>query len=205
MATGFSQQTKTAELLVNLPANVSFTLSIQSTTVTVDVSGAAQTLNTTDATLGNSVGNSTIEALPMEGRDPLALLTLQPGVLYLGNPDENNATDTRSGSVSGSRSDQGNITLDGIDDNDQLNGTAFTGVLRSTLDSTEEFRVTTSDANADAGRSGGVQISLVTKSGSNAFTARSTSITGPPTRLPTNGSISTHSSISTSPMFPRST
>ena len=59
------------------------------------------------------------------------------------------------------------MTLDGLDDNDQTNGFAFTGVLRSTLDSTEEFRVTTSDANADAGRSSGAQVTLVTKSGTN--------------------------------------
>jgi hypothetical protein len=168
-APGFGKETKSAELLVDQPATIDFTLSVQATAETVDVSSAAQTLNTTDATLGDSVGNSTIQALPMEGRDPLALLTLQPGVLYLGNPNENNTVDSRSGSVSGGRSDQGNITLDGMDDNDQLNGTAFTGVLRSTLDSTEEFRVTTSNGNADSGRSSGAQISLVTKSGTNAF------------------------------------
>ena len=168
-STGFGSQSKTAELLVDQPATINFTLSVQTTTVTVDVSGAAQTLNTTDATLGDSVDNTTIQALPMEGRDPLALLTLQPGVLYLGNPEENNTMDSRSGSVSGGRSDQGNVTLDGMDDNDQLNGTAFTGVLRSTLDSTEEFRVTTSNGDADSGRSSGAQISLITKTGTNAF------------------------------------
>jgi hypothetical protein len=168
-ATGFGNQMKSAELLVNQPATINFNLSVQSTAVTVDVSSTAQTLNNTDATLGESVDNSTIEALPMEGRDPLALLTLQPGVLYLGNPDENNTIDSRSGSVSGGRSDQGNITLDGMDDNDQINGTAFTGVLRSTLDSTEEFRVTTSNGTADAGRSSGAQISLITKNGTNSF------------------------------------
>jgi hypothetical protein len=168
-ASGFGEQSKTAELLVDQPATVNFTLTVQASTVTVDVSGAAQTLNTTDATLGDSVDNTTIQSLPMEGRDPLALLTLQPGVLYLGNPEENNTMDSRSGSVSGGRSDQGNVTLDGMDDNDQLNGTAFTGVLRSTLDSTEEFRVTTSNGDADSGRSSGAQISLVTKTGTNAF------------------------------------
>ncbi len=168
-ASGFSDQTKTAELLVNQPATIDFALSVQASSVTVDVSAAAQTLNTTDATLGDSVGNQTIQALPMEGRDPISLLTLQPGVLYLGNPDENNTMDSRSGSVSGGRSDQGNITLDGMDDNDQINGTAFTGVLRSTLDSTEEFRVTTSNGTADSGRSSGAQVSLITKSGTNAF------------------------------------
>ncbi|HTW60577.1 MAG TPA: TonB-dependent receptor [Terracidiphilus sp.] len=168
-APGFGRVVKSAELLVDQPATIDFKLSIQATAETVDVTSAAQTLNTSDATLGDSVGNSTIQALPMEGRDPLALLTLQPGVLYLGNPDENDTVDSRSGSVSGGRSDQGNITLDGMDDNDQLNGTAFTGVLRSTLDSTEEFRVTTSNGNADAGRSSGAQISLITKSGTNSF------------------------------------
>jgi len=168
-ASGFGSQSKRAELLVDQPATIDFTLTVQSSTITVDVSSTAQTLNTSDATLGDSVGNATIQALPMEGRDPIALLTLQPGVLYLGNPDENDTMDSRSGSVSGGRSDQGNITLDGMDDNDQVNGTAFTGVLRSTLDSTEEFRVTTSNGNASSGRSSGAQVSLITKSGTNAY------------------------------------
>jgi hypothetical protein len=168
-AIGFAEQTKTAELLVNQPATVDFVLSVMASTVTVDVSATAQTLNTADATLGDSVGNDTIQALPMEGRDPIALLTLQPGVLYLGNPNENDTMDSRSGSVNGGRSDQGNITLDGMDDNDEINGTAFTGVLRSTLDSTEEFRVTTSNGTAASGRSSGAQVSLVTKAGTNAF------------------------------------
>jgi hypothetical protein len=168
-ASGFSDQTKTAELLVNQPATVDFSLSVEASSITVDVSATAQTLNTSDATLGDSVGNVTIEALPMEGRDPVSLLTLQPGVLYLGNPDENQTSDSRSGSVSGGRSDQGNVTLDGMDDNDQIAGAAFTGVLRATLDSTEEFRVTTSNGTADAGRSSGAQVSIVTKSGTNKF------------------------------------
>ena len=168
-AQGLGDQSKTAELLVDQPATIDFKLTIQSSSVTVDVSSSAQTLNTSDATLGDSVGNETIQALPMEGRDPVSLLTLQPGVLYLGNPAENNTNDSRSGSVNGGRSDQGNITLDGLDDNDQIGGTAFTGVLRSTLDSTEEFRVTTSNGTAASGRSSGAQVSLVTKSGTNQY------------------------------------
>jgi hypothetical protein len=168
-ASGFSDQTKTAELLVNQPATIDFSLTVQASAVTVDVSATAQTLNTSDATLGDSVGNQTIESLPMEGRNPVSLLTMQPGVLYLGNPEENNTNDSRSGSVSGGRSDQGNVTLDGMDDNDQIAGTAFTGVLRATLDSTEEFRVTTSNGTADSGRSSGAQVSIVTKSGSNHY------------------------------------
>jgi hypothetical protein len=174
-ANGFGDQTKTAELLVNQPATVDFTLTVQSSTVTVDVSGSAQTLNTSDASLGDSVNNEQIQAMPMDGRDPISLLSLQPGALYLGESvhltDKTSPQnlDSRQGAVSGARSDQGNVTLDGVDDNDQVNGYGFNGVLRSTLDSTEEFRVTTSNGNADAGRSSGAQISLVTKSGSNKF------------------------------------
>ena len=69
----------------------------------------------------------------------------------------------------GGRSDQSNVTLDGLDDNDQTNGFAFTGVLRSTIDSTEEFRVTTTNVNASAGCPSGAQVSLITKSGTNKF------------------------------------
>ena len=104
----------------------------------------------------------------MEGRNVPDLLSLQPGVLYLGRVINQNS-DSRSGAVAGARSDQSNVTLDGLDNNDQTNGYAFTGVLRSTLDSTKEFRVTTTNANADAGRSSGAQVSLVTKSGTNQF------------------------------------
>jgi hypothetical protein len=168
--TGFSPQSKQADLLVNQPATINFKLTVESTAVTIDVSSEAETLNTTDASIGNSVNNATIQALPMEGRNVTDLLSLQPGVLYLGRQTtDQQDQDSRSGSVAGARSDQTNVTLDGLDDNDQQNGYAFTGVLRSTLDSTEEFRVTTTSSNADAGRSSGAQVTLVTKSGTNKF------------------------------------
>ena len=161
---GFGDQTKSAELLVNQPATIDFTLSVQASTVTVDVSAVAQTLNTSDASLGNSADNELIQSLPSETRNVPDLLSLQPGVLYLPN-----SQDSRSGAVNGGRSDQGNVTIDGIDDNDQVNGYAFTGVLRETQDSIEEFRVTTANANADAGRSSGAQASMITKSGTNKY------------------------------------
>jgi len=169
---GFASQSKQAELLVSQPATINFILSIQQSKSIVEVSSEAQTLNVTDATIGNSVSNATVESLPMEGRNVPDLLSLQPGVLYLGQKfndisSSNRDTDSRSGAVAGARSDQSNMTLDGIDNNDQRQGYAFTGVLRSTLDSLQEFRVTTTDANADNGRSSGAQIVLLTKSGTN--------------------------------------
>ncbi len=162
-STGFATENSSVQLLVSEPATVDFSLTVSRATVTVNVNSAREELNLTDATEGNAVGNVLIEALPMDERNPISLLTLQPGVLYIGNE----VSDSRQGAVAGGRSDQGNVTLDGLDDNDQVFGTAFTGILRSTLDSTEEFRVVTSNGTAEAGRSSGAQIELLTKSGTN--------------------------------------
>ncbi len=158
------------QLLVNSPATINVTLEVGAATQTVEVSASAVTLNTTDASIGNAFGENQVKQLPLEGRNVPDLLTLQAGVAYTGNrPDVNRDIDTRSGAVNGARSDQSNITLDGVDVNDQVNGSAFTSVLPVTLDSIQEFRVTTSNANADQGRSSGAQVSLVTKSGTNSF------------------------------------
>jgi carboxypeptidase family protein len=160
------------ELLVAVPSTLNFTMQVQGQAVTVEVSGETTHVNTTDATMGNAFNSNQIEELPFEGRNPVEMLSLQAGVTYT-NPTSgtavNNMTDTRSGAVNGGRSDQANITLDGIDNNDQENGFAFTGAVRSTLDSVEEFRVTTTNSNADEGRSSGAQVQLVTKSGTNSW------------------------------------
>ncbi len=76
-------------------------------------------------------------------------------------------TDSRNGAVNGGKSDQANVTLDGVDVNDQMDRNAFKSVLRMTPDSVQEFRVTTSNATAEQGRSSGAQIALVTKGGTN--------------------------------------
>ncbi len=164
---GFGDASKEAMLLVNQPATINFSLGVQ-TTETVNVSAEAQTLNDTDASIGNALTNQVIEALPSEGRNVPDLLSLQPGVLYLGRQINQN-TDSRTGAVAGARSDQGNVTLDGLDDNDQVNGYAFTGVLRATIDSTQEFRVTTTNGTAESGRSSGAQVNIVTRSGTNSL------------------------------------
>jgi hypothetical protein len=169
VAQGFGTRTEIAELLVNQPATINFSLSVTTTQEVLNVTAEVQTLNITDASLGNSVNNATIQALPSETRNVPDILSLQPGVIYLPPPSNPALQDSRSGAVNGGRSDQGNITVDGVDDNDQVNGFAFTGVLRQTQDSIEEFRVTTGNANAEAGRSSGAQISLITKSGTNRF------------------------------------
>jgi len=166
-AEGFGTQTIKIPLLVDQPATLNIAMKVSASGTTIGVQAEAS-LNTTDASMGNAVDNQTVQALPSEGRNVPDLLSLQPGVLYLShNVDQDE--DSRSGSVAGARSDQGNLTLDGLDNNDQARGYAFTGVLRSTLDSVDEFRVTTVNAEADSGRSSGAQINVLTKSGTNKF------------------------------------
>lgn len=155
-------------LLVNLPTTSNVTMQVKAEVSTIEVQSENAQVNTQDATVGNAFSTSRIAALPFEGRDPAQILSLQPGVTFVGtNVDQD--LDSRGGAVNGARSDQTNLVLDGVDNNDQTKGYAFQGALRSTLDSLQEFRVTTSNANADAGRSSGAQVELVTKGGTNQF------------------------------------
>ena len=156
-------------LLVSTPGtyNAALTVSSVAETVTVSIS-SVPLLNSSDATLGNAFDSKQVIELPSEGRNPVELLSLQGGVTYTGNQVDP-ASDSRGGAVNGARSDQTNITVDGVDNNDQLLGNAFTGVLRIPSDSISEFRVTTSSSNADSGRSSGAQIALTTKTGTNSF------------------------------------
>ena len=171
--------------LVAKATNVDVQLEIGNVSESVTIAGGAGEVlvNRDDATLGNNFINKQITQLPLEARNVVSLLTLQPGV-------------TREGYVSGARSDQSNVTLDGVDINEAqtnqvgpatgtassdatesdlvfVNGTTLSPdsstVLRLNSEAIEEFRVTTTNANASQGRSSGAQIALVTKSGTNDF------------------------------------
>ena len=154
-------------------SNVQLSLGAMSQVVEVSISAQAALINTQDASLGNNFDSLQITQLPLEGRNVADLLSLQPGT-------------THEGYVTGSRADQSNVTLDGVDINNaqtgnaaiatgdnsqvigQFGGSITTGpVLRLNSEAIEEFRVTTANGNANQGRSSGAQINLVTKSGSN--------------------------------------
>jgi hypothetical protein len=157
------------DLLVATTSSVDLSLGVQTAKQQVVVTAeAGAVVNTSDATMGNAFNENQVSQLPIEGRNVVELLSLQPGVTFLGTVG-NDDSDSRSGAVNGARSDQSNVTLDGVDVNDQNKGYAFNSVLRMTQDSVEEFRVTTSNPNADAGRGSGAQVTLVTKSGTNQF------------------------------------
>ncbi len=174
-AVGFARYQQTnVQLLVNTPSTANVRLKVGTTSETITVTSEAPILNLVDSSIGNPFNETQIKALPLDGRNVPDLLSLQPGVTYIGNGahlDDRTVKDqdTRNGAVNGARSDQSNITLDGVDVNDQSSGYAFTSVLPITPDSVEEFRVTTSNYNADQGTGSGAQVSLVTKSGTNSF------------------------------------
>jgi len=168
-ATGFAPYVAPKiTLMVKLPSTVSIRLQVAGVTQSVDVEGEAPLINRTDASLGNVVNQAQIDELPIAQRNVVELLSLQPGVAYLGDAIDAD-TDTRSGAVNGLRSDQSNVTLDGIGVNDQNYGYAFKSILNVPPDSVQEFRVTTANANADSGYSSGAQVALATKSGTNTF------------------------------------
>ncbi|HQU94221.1 MAG TPA: carboxypeptidase-like regulatory domain-containing protein, partial [Pyrinomonadaceae bacterium] len=178
-ATGFKKTVvNEVQALVAKPTDANIQLEVGAVTeaVTVTSGGVESLVNTQDASLGNNFESRQITQLPLEARNINSLLTLQTAT-------------TREGYVSGSRSDQSNVTLDGVDINEaQTNqvGTARGGasadsmqafseqpdtgtVLRLNGEAIEEFRVTTTNPNAAMGRSSGAQITLLSKSGSNQW------------------------------------
>jgi hypothetical protein len=168
-AKGFQRyQLKDLQLLVNTPATANAQLKVGGASEVVDVTSEQPALNLVDASLGNSFNEVQVKQVPLEGRNVPDLLSLQAGVAYTGNrTDIDYDQDTRNGAVNGARSDQSNITLDGVDVNDQAKGYAFKSVLPIPLDSVQEFRVTTTNYGADQGDGSGAQVTLVTKSGTN--------------------------------------
>ncbi|MCL4782055.1 MAG: carboxypeptidase regulatory-like domain-containing protein, partial [Bryobacterales bacterium] len=113
-------------LLVNQPATQDVTFEkIGPIAETISVTADAVQLNTTDASLGNAMGTKPVIELPFNARNVVGLLSLQPGVLYVKEDADRANGDSRSGNVNGARNDQSNITLDGVDVNDQMNRDPF--------------------------------------------------------------------------------
>lgn len=151
--------------------NATLKVGTQAASVEVTATSSEVTIDTSDATIGNTFDVNQLNSLPVEQRmDPTALFTMQPGV-----------SDT--GSVTGARVDQNNITLDGLDVNDFATGGAmqsntgpgitegFEGTIvgHAPIDSVEEFHATVGGYEADTGPASGGQFQLVTKSGTNKF------------------------------------
>ena len=153
---GFRSDAAEVELLINTPATLNVQLTLGAVTETVNVMADATTINTQNAATGNPFTEAQIKAIPLQTRNVVALLAIQAGV-------------SSTGQVLGSRPDQNNVLLDGVDVNDNAGANGFSAVLPIPLDSVQEFRTTVAGLGADLGRSGGGQVSVVTKGGSNGF------------------------------------
>ena len=126
---------------------------------TVEVSAANQdvTLDSTDATVGNNVQVQYLNQLPIAIRDsPAQLFVQEPGV-------------TLDGSVTGARTDQNRVTVDGLDVNDMATGQFGAIVANAPVDSVQEFRGVSAGFLSSEGGGGGGQYELVTRSGTNSF------------------------------------
>jgi hypothetical protein len=154
------------QINVNLPATVNINLEIGDVSATVTVESIAELVQTsTSGNVGSIIEQRTLESLPIvgaRGRNPLDLLTYQPGVVSGAN--------TGGGvHVHGSRDRAFNFTLDGIDINESTAGGSNFTPLRPNPDSLQEFQIVTSNFTAELGRSSGAQVTLTTRSGTNKF------------------------------------
>src|SRR5467141_1656425 len=143
-------------------------LTLQQQSTTVEVSAAALTLDTTTQTQNITIASDVVQDVPLNGRDFTQLIATAPG--YGGYSVGG------FGSMNGTRPNQMNWQIDGVDNNDfwhnipAVNQGGVSGIAGIVLpiDSIEEFSSQT-QSGAEAGRNAGGTVNLVTKSGGNAL------------------------------------
>jgi hypothetical protein len=157
---GFRVHATEVVLQTNTPATVDVRLEVGAVTETISVNSEAAVVNTENASVGNPFTEAQIKEIPLQTRNIVALLGIQPAV-------------SATGQVAGARNDQNNVMLDGVDVNDNTStpnsANGFNAVLPIPLDSVQEFRTTVAGLGAEQGGYAGGQVSIVTKSGSNQF------------------------------------
>ena len=153
---GFRVFATAVVLQTNTPFTLDLKLEVGATSETVNVTAEASAINTENASIGNPFTETQIKEIPLQTRNIVALLGVQPGV-------------ASTGQVAGARADQNNVLLDGVDVNDNAGANGFNAVVPIPLDSVQEFRTTVAGLGADQGAYSGGQVSIITKSGSNQF------------------------------------
>jgi hypothetical protein len=146
-------------LQTETPETLNVKLEVGQVTETVNVTGEAAVVNTENAAVGNPFNETQVREIPLQTRNVVALLSVEPGV-------------SATGQVAGARPDQNNVMLDGADVNYAWGGNnanGFNASIPIPLDSVQEFRTTVVGLNADQGYSAGGQVSVVTKGGTNMF------------------------------------
>lgn len=162
---GFKKFQQTGNVLeVNTPLAVDVVMDVGQVTEIVTVQGGTEQIQTANATIGNVVEQRAIEALPLNGRNPLTLILQEPGVV------QRSAGALGSGvHVNGARDRAYNVTIDGIDANESSVPNPTSNLYRLNPDNVREFKVTTNNATAEEGRNSGANITLATRSGGNDF------------------------------------
>src|SRR5215510_9419011 len=162
---GFKTLQKTDNVLeVGTPLTVDAALEVGQVSETVLVQSGTEQVQTANATIGNVVEQKAIETLPLNGRNPLTLLLLEPGVV------QRSAGGAGSGvHVNGARDRAYNVTIDGIEANESSVPNPVSNLYRITPDNIQEFKVTTNNATAEEGRNSGASISIATRSGTSEF------------------------------------
>jgi hypothetical protein len=148
---------------------IDFKLELGSLEETVEVSGESPVLQTENATVGEVISGTTLQALPLNGRNSGQLSLLLPGVVTPNPGSFTGARNTGGGGrpyVNGNREQTNNYTIDGVDMNESIDNLV---AYQPSPDALAEISVETNNYSADTGNVAGAVISNVIKSGSNQF------------------------------------
>ena len=171
-AKGFKKLTR-SDIALNASDKIALgelTLTLGALTETVEVSASAMTLQTQSSERGSAVTGTQIENINVDGRSPLDLAKLIPGVQFTTGASYavgNAANGANNFTANGTRPSQNQVTLNGIGNVDTGNNGGMNASVSN--DSIAEFKVLTGAYQAEYGRSAGAQIQLVTKSGTSQF------------------------------------
>src|SRR5215813_13074501 len=163
-ASGFKSATaQDIEIDAGTPATVNVTLEVGQANETVVVQGGGEIVQTQTANVSTTLYTNQIMNLPLVSRNPVNFVTMMAGV--------NTPRINRDSTINGLPQSAIDITLDGINVQDNFNktGDGFFVRVAPTLDSIEEVTVSTSNPEAVGGAMGAVQIKFVTRSGGNEF------------------------------------
>jgi hypothetical protein len=165
---GFQTQVRSGiTLTIGRQAVVNFEMPVGSVSEAIEVTGEASLVETIKGSLGSLVESSTINNLPLNGRDLAQLITLQPGVVEYNGGD----SDLGSGKllvVSGARPTTNVFMIDGValESYTQKTPTGASGQFLG-AEAVREFRVESNAYSAEFGRGAGGIFNVATKSGTN--------------------------------------
>lgn len=167
-APGFKRfETANNKLDPNISRNVDATMQVGSATEVVNVVADAVQLQSETATVGKLVTTNEVKNIPLNGRNPLFLALLKPGVSGGNIGGFSFGLSTGGLTINGSRTQDNLITFDGaVAVRTRSNGTSI-GV--ADVDAVQEIQILTANYNAEYGRSAGGQVRIVTKSGQRDF------------------------------------